>query len=56
VTDVAQGVRYTADLELHPKGLAWLVAPVALLAMRRQDHKNMQRISEALASSTVTSA
>jgi hypothetical protein len=56
VTDVAQGVRYTADLELHPKGLARLVAPLALLAMRRQDQQHMQRIREALEPSTVTSA
>jgi hypothetical protein len=42
--------------ELHPKGLARLVAPLALLAMRRQDQKNMHRIREALEASTVTSA
>jgi hypothetical protein len=54
VTDAAPGARYTAHLELHPKGLAWLVAPLALLAMRRQDQKNMRRIREALESSTVT--
>ena len=56
VTDAAQGTRYTADLALHPKGLAWLVAPFALLAMRRQDQHNMGRIQEALESSTVTSS
>ena len=48
VTDAAPGARYTAALELHPKGLAWLVAPLAMLAMRRQDQKNMHRIREAL--------
>lgn len=48
VTDAAPGARYTADLELQPKGLARLLAPLALLAMRRQDHKNMHRIREAL--------
>jgi uncharacterized protein YndB with AHSA1/START domain len=55
VTDTAPGARYTAYLELHPRGLARLVAPLALLAMRRQDQKNMHRIREALESSTVTS-
>jgi hypothetical protein len=55
VTDTAPGARYTASLDLHPKGLARLVAPLALLAMRRQDEKNMHRIQEALESSTVTS-
>ena len=55
VTDAAPGARYSASLELHPRGLAWLVAPLALLAMRRQDQQNMQCIQEALESSTVTS-
>jgi uncharacterized protein YndB with AHSA1/START domain len=55
VTDAAPGARYTASLDLHPKGLARLVAPLALLAMRRQDQQNMHRIQEALESSTVTS-
>ena len=56
VSDAEQGARYTADLELHPRGLAWLVAPLALLAMRRQDQQHMQRIREALEASTVRSA
>jgi uncharacterized protein YndB with AHSA1/START domain len=55
VADAAPGARYTAHLELHPKGLGRLVAPLALLAMRRQDQKHMHRIREALESSTVTS-
>ena len=55
VANAAPGARYIAYLELRPKGLAWLVAPLALLAMRRQDQKNMRRIREALESSTVTS-
>jgi hypothetical protein len=54
VTDAGPGARYTADLELHPEGLARLIAPLALLAMRRQDQQNMQRIREALESSTGT--
>jgi uncharacterized protein YndB with AHSA1/START domain len=54
VTDAAPGARYTAQLELRPRRLAWLVAPLALLAMRRQDQQNMQRIREALESTTVT--
>jgi Polyketide cyclase / dehydrase and lipid transport len=56
VTDVAQGARYTASLELRPRGLAWLVAPLTLLAMRRQDQQDMDRIREALEATTVTSA
>jgi hypothetical protein len=56
VNDAAPGARYSASLELHPKGLAWLVAPLALLAMRRQDQQHMHRIREALESSTVRSA
>jgi len=55
VTDAAPGARYTAYLELQPKRLARLVAPLALLAMRRQDQKNMHRIRQALESTTVTS-
>jgi hypothetical protein len=53
VTDAAPGARYTASLELHPTRLAWLVAPLALLAMRRQDQHHMDRIREALESSAV---
>ncbi len=53
VSDAAPGARYTATLELHPRGLAWLVAPLALLAMRRQDQTNMRRIRAALESPTV---
>jgi uncharacterized protein YndB with AHSA1/START domain len=56
VTGAPHGARYTADLELHPRGLAWLVASLALLAMRRQDQQHMHRIREALESSTVRSA
>ena len=56
VADAGPGARYTAYLELHPKGLAWLVAPLALLAIRRQDQKSMDRIREALEATTVTSA
>ena len=54
VTGAAQGARYTASLELQPEGRARLVAPLAVLAMRRQDQQNMRRIREALESSTVT--
>ena len=55
VTDAAPGARYTASLELHPSRLAWLVAPLALLAMRRQDQQNMQRIRQALESNAMRS-
>jgi hypothetical protein len=56
VTDAGPGARYSADLQLHPKGLAWLVAPLALLAMRRQDQQYMHRIREALEATTATPA
>ena len=55
VTDAAPGARYTASLALHPRGLARLVAPLALWAMRRQDQQNMHRIRQALESTPVTS-
>jgi hypothetical protein len=53
VTEAAPGARYIAYLEFQPRGLAWLMAPLALLAMRRQDQKHMHRIREALESTTV---
>jgi uncharacterized protein YndB with AHSA1/START domain len=55
VTDAGPGTRYSAYLKLQPRRLAWLVAPLALLAMRRQDQQNMDRIREALESSTLRS-
>src|SRR5215217_6960115 len=54
VTDAAPGARYAASLDLHPRGLAWLVAPLALVAMRRQDQTNMHRIKETLESNAMT--
>jgi uncharacterized protein YndB with AHSA1/START domain len=56
VTDAGPGARHSAYLKLHPKGLAWLVAPLALLAMRRQDQQHMHRIREALEATTATPA
>lgn len=53
VTDAAPGAHYTASLALHPTGLARLVAPLALLAMRRQDQHNMHHIREMLEANTV---
>jgi hypothetical protein len=55
-TDAAEVARYTAYLEHQPRRVAWLVAPFALLAMRRQDEKNRHRIPEALESSPMMSA
>jgi hypothetical protein len=54
VTDAAPGARYSADLELRPRGLAWLVAPLAVLAMRRKDQQHMHRIKAALEWSVMT--
>jgi len=56
VTDAETWACYTASLELHPRGLAWLVAPLALVAMRRQDQRHMHRIRKALESSAMRSA
>jgi deazaflavin-dependent oxidoreductase (nitroreductase family) len=55
VTDAGPGARYSAHLELHPRGLAWLVAPLTLVAMRRQDQRHMDRIRQALESSAMRS-
>ena len=55
VSDAAPGARYTAHLELQPRRLARLLAPLALWAMRRQDQQNMRRIRQALESTPVTS-
>lgn len=41
------GTRSVARMELTPRGLAWLYAPLALLAMRRQDTTNMRLIKGA---------
>jgi hypothetical protein len=45
--------RYIASLELQPTGQGWLVAPLALLGMRRRDQKNIQCIRETLESSVM---
>ena len=48
VEAVPAGSRYTVRLALHPRGLARLLAPLALLAMRRQELRNMERIKRTL--------
>lgn len=40
--------RYVARMEVRPRGLAWLYAPLALLAMHRQDITNMSLIKRAV--------
>lgn len=45
---VAAGTRYTVRLEIRPTGLAHLIAPLALVAMRRREERNMRLIREAL--------
>lgn len=42
------GSRYRVRLALHPTGLARVYAPLALLAMRRQEATNMRLITHAL--------
>lgn len=46
--------RYVARMEVRPIGLAWLYAPLALLAMRRQDTTNMHLIKEAVEAAAST--
>ncbi|MHB8968648.1 MAG: SRPBCC family protein [Thermoleophilia bacterium] len=55
VTASEVGTRYTAELELKPTGIAWLLAPFVFLLMRRQEPKNMQKIKNTLESGTATS-
>lgn len=50
VEPTASGARYVVHLDLQPRGLAMLYAPLALVAMRRQDIENMRRIRERLES------
>lgn len=40
--------RYVTRMEVRPRGLARLYAPLAVLAMRRQDTTNMRLIKEAV--------
>jgi len=48
VAEEPGGSRYAARMEVRPLGLAWLYAPLAWLAMRRQDTTNMRLIREAI--------
>lgn len=50
VDDENGETRYVARMEVRPMGLAWLYAPLAWLAMRRQDATNMRLIKQALES------
>jgi hypothetical protein len=42
--------RYTAAVSVNPRGLGWLLAPLAVRAMRRQEVANMRDIKDALES------
>jgi len=48
VTGLGGGTGYSAQMVLKPKGLARLYAPLALLAMRRQESTNLRLIKETL--------
>lgn len=48
VAPVDGGSRYRIRVELHPRGLSRLLAPMALFVMRRQESRNMARIREAI--------
>lgn len=48
--ETAGGTRYVARIEVQPRGLAWVYAPLALLAMSRQDAINMDLIERTLES------
>jgi hypothetical protein len=50
IADPGGGTRYTAHMEVQPRGLAWIYAPLAVLAMRRQDTINMSLIKQTLES------
>lgn len=54
VSEEGGKTRYVARMELLPMGMAWLYAPLALLAMRRQDTTNMRLIRETLEASEST--
>lgn len=53
VTDVEGGAHYSARMVLKPKGPARLYAPLALLAMRRQEATNLRLIKETLEANPV---
>lgn len=48
VSEENGSTRYVARIQVRPIGLAWLYAPLAALAMRRQDTTNMRLIKEAV--------
>jgi hypothetical protein len=42
------GSAYTAEVSVKPRGLGWLIAPIAIRAMRRQEAANLRRIKRVL--------
>jgi hypothetical protein len=55
IADAGARVRYTANAELQPRGPGCRLAPLTLLAMRRQDQQHMHRVRETLVSSAMMS-
>jgi hypothetical protein len=45
---IAGGSRYTIRLELRPRGMARLLAPLAKILMERGEDRNMRRVRQAL--------
>lgn len=45
---LAAGTRYTAEVSVEPKGLGWLIAPLAIRSMQRQEATNLARIKGTL--------
>ena len=48
VSAIAGGSRYTIRLELRPRGMARLLAPLAKVLMERGEDRNMRLVREAL--------
>lgn len=44
----AAGTHYTADVSVEPHGLGWLIAPLAIRTMQRQEAANLGRIKGVL--------
>jgi Polyketide cyclase / dehydrase and lipid transport len=48
VTAAPDGSRYAIHLDLRPRGLAWLLAPLAKVLMERTVARNMRLVRQAL--------
>jgi accessory colonization factor AcfC len=48
LSDLAPGTRYETTVGVEARGLAHLYAPLAVMAMRRREPKNLQHIKDTL--------